>query len=189
MQPKIITSFFTSSGVPATGLSPTIRIWTVDVGTQVRIITDAPMLEVGDGFYKYDFSTYNNLLDYVVRSDGGVTLKPQDRYQIGANENFADDIADFVWDESKIEHINPGSMGESVNAIDANVDQLRLDVTSMLNLVQLLVKYEQNHTRIDKIDKTLTVYDDDGITPIQVFDLYDSTGTPSVEEVCERVPQ
>ena len=189
MQPKLITSFFTTNGVPAAGLTPTIRIWEVAVGSQNLIVTDDPMVEVGDGFYKYDFSAYDNQKDYVFRSDGGASLSDAERYQTAANDNFADDVADFVWDEPKIEHIGVGTTGEALNAIDANVDQLRLDVTSALQLIQLLVKYETNRTRIDKTAKTLTVYDDDGVTELHTFNLFDGAGTPSVAEVCERVPQ
>ena len=43
-------------------------------------------------------------------------------------------------------------------------------------------------TRIDPTSKTLTVYDEDCTTILRVFNLYDSTGTPSVVDVCERKP-
>jgi len=188
MQPKLITSFFSSNGAPALGLSPTIRGWIVTPGTQTLVIADDPMVEVGDGFYKYDFATYDQINNYVFRSDGGISLPASERYQIAANESFSEDIAVSLWDAPKVDHITVGTFGEAVNAIDANVDQLRLDVVSMMSLVTLLVKYESNRTMIDKVAKTLTVYDNDGVTPLQVFNLFDGTGAPSVAEVCERVP-
>jgi hypothetical protein len=189
MASKIISSFFTINSIPALGLSPTIRIWSVTPITQTLLIIDAPMLEIGDGFYKYEFTTYDSSLNYVFRSDGGASLPLGERYQTASNESFSEDIVESVWDANKIDHLTPGTFGEAINSIDADVEQLRLDVISMTTLIQLLIKHECNRTRIDKIAKTLTVFDDDGITPIKVFDLFDSTGTPSVDEVCERVPQ
>ena len=49
-----ILAFFTSSGSPATGLSPTIRIR--DLFDDSLVVTDAVMSESGDGNYKYDFT-------------------------------------------------------------------------------------------------------------------------------------
>ncbi len=188
MQPKLITSFFTANSLPASGLNPTIRIWIVTPGAQTLVVSDDPMVEVGDGFYKYNFAAYDSINDYVVRSDGSAVLANNERYQVAANENFIDDIEDAVWNASKVDYLAVGSMGEAINATDANVDQLRLDVVSMMTLIELLVKYETNRTMIDKTLKTLTVFDNDGTTPLQVFNLFDGAGAPSVAEVCERVP-
>ena len=51
-----ILAYFKSNGVPATGLSPVVRIR--DVDTNTLVISGSAMLESGDGFYKYDFSAY-----------------------------------------------------------------------------------------------------------------------------------
>ena len=77
-----ILAFFMDKGTPATGLSPTIDILTLD-GT--AIITAQAMTEVGLGFYKYDFTTYDEDEDYVIRADG-VTLSGSDRYVYSSNE-------------------------------------------------------------------------------------------------------
>ncbi len=78
-----ITAFFNNSGTPATGLSPTIDVWTLD-GTQ--IVTDQAMTEVAGGFYYYDFATYDEDEDYVIRADGTDTLVGSDRYVYSSNE-------------------------------------------------------------------------------------------------------
>ena len=83
-----ILAFFTNSGFPATGLSPTIRIREVPAGTLV--VTDAAMTEVGDGHYSYDFTAYNYLKDYAIRCDGGATLTSSKRYTYAGNENYID---------------------------------------------------------------------------------------------------
>ena len=84
--PVTIIAQFTSDGVPATGLSPTIDIWEED-GTQV--ITGASMIETtAPGFYTYEFTTYEEHKNYMYRADGGATLPDFDRYTYGTNETF-----------------------------------------------------------------------------------------------------
>lgn len=168
----LITSFFTKNSTPKTGLTPTIRIWEVTAGSQMLDVAGDPMVEVGDGFYKYDFTTYDANKDYVFRTDGGI---PQldERYQYGASEyarlevETIQKIADQVWDETASTHLIPGSTG------------------ALLNLVTAVLI---NRTKIDTAAATLTIYDGDCVTPLIVFDLKDSSGNPSVTEVCERKP-
>ena len=77
-----IISFFTNKGTPETGLSPTIDVWKLD-GTQV--VTAQDLSEIAGGFYFYDFTTYDEDEDYVIRADG-VTLSGADRYVYSTNE-------------------------------------------------------------------------------------------------------
>lgn len=187
--PTLITSFFTNNGVPATGLTPIIDIWEITDSSQTKIVANDSMIEVEEGWYKYNFSTYDTETDYIIKVDGGNSLPPQDRFQAFGNETFKDDITDAVWEEAKTDHLQAGTFGEALATVDADIEGLRLDVNSMLTLVDILVKHESNRTKIDKTAKTLTVFDDDGTTPLQVFDLLDSNGQPSIEEIAERNPQ
>ncbi len=85
-----VTVCFTNTGTPATGLSPTIRIR--DLSDNSLVVTDAAMTEVGDGWYKYDFTTYDNEKDYAIRCDGTATLSGSDRYAfVGSAEVNMDD--------------------------------------------------------------------------------------------------
>ncbi len=77
-----LIAFFTENGTPKTGLSPTIDVWKLD-GTQV--VTAQAMTEIAGGFYYYDFTTYDEDLDYVIRADS-VTLTGSDRYVYASNE-------------------------------------------------------------------------------------------------------
>ncbi len=77
-----IIAFFTESGTPKTGLTPIINVWTLD-GTNV--VVDQEMSETAGGFYYYDFTTYDEDLDYVIRADS-VTLTGSDRYVYSSNE-------------------------------------------------------------------------------------------------------
>lgn len=79
----IITAFFTNKGTPATGLSPTIDVWKIDA---TQVVTSQAMDEIAGGFYSYDFTTYDEDLDYVIRADGTATLSGSDRYQFSSNE-------------------------------------------------------------------------------------------------------
>lgn len=81
-----IIAFFTDSGTPKTGLSPTIDVWTV-AGSQV--VTAQAMTEIAGGFYSYDFTTYDEDEDYCIRADGTSTLSGSDRYVYSTNEGAA----------------------------------------------------------------------------------------------------
>ena len=79
-------------------------------------------------------------------------------------------------------------MGRYLNDNHANGQQLIIDVATATTLIQTLLKYSANRTRIDKVNNTLTVYEDNGTTPLKVFELRDSNFSPSVAEVAERYP-
>lgn len=106
---KKITTFFTDSGSPKTGLSATIRIRNLATGSLV--ITDAAMTEVGDGFYSYDFTTYDEELDYSIRCDGSASVtSASERYTYAGNESYMEDILDASIDD----HSVVGSVGASI---------------------------------------------------------------------------
>lgn len=105
-------------------------------------------------------------------------------------------ITDAVWNAALVSYSTSGSAGYMVSAIlntviDSNTkgDEVKTVVDSIIILVDEILKYDRNRTRIDKAARTLTVYDDDGTTPLRVFNLLDGTSTPSVTEVLERNPQ
>ncbi len=92
-----IVAFFTSAGVPAVGLSPTVRIRELSGNTLV--VADEAMVEVGDGFYSYDFAAYDTAVNYAIRCDGTSALSDAERYSWAGNEDYDEDTADTVWDE------------------------------------------------------------------------------------------
>lgn len=156
-----IIAFFTSNGSPATGLSPTIRIR--DVSDSSLVVTDAAMSEVGDGWYKYDFTAYDSTKDYAIRCDGTASLPATERYVYAGSElSGIDDIkgAGFV----KGTH---------------SLTNLGADIT-------LIKQVEQGRWRI--VSNQMIFYDSDGSTPLLTFDLKDSDGEPAMEGVYERVP-
>lgn len=76
-----ITVRFFEAGVPKTGLSPTVTVR--DLADNSVPVNAQAMTEVGDGFYKYDFTTRDTAKDYVFSADS-VTLLGSERYATGA---------------------------------------------------------------------------------------------------------
>jgi len=62
------------------------------VATNALVVTDVAMSEVGDGWYKYDFASYDPTLDYTVRCDGGASLPTGERYTYTGSDN-----SEAVW--------------------------------------------------------------------------------------------
>lgn len=77
-----VLAYFADSGTPKTGLSPTVDIY--DLLDSSLVVNDGAMTEVGDGFYKYDFSLYDTSKNYAVICDGTATLAAGERYAVGA---------------------------------------------------------------------------------------------------------
>lgn len=210
MAEVLITSFFTRGGNPATNIEtvtpgfPVVRIWEIINGSPAgdQFIGQFVMSSIedganDDGFYKYEFDTASGYIPtkiYVFRSDGGSSLPTGEQYQVARLDptDSVEAIADAVWDEPKADHLQVGSTGEALSQIKADtidiIDKLYLDVNSVLEVVQLLLKMEAGRTRIDPTANTLTIYDEDCSTILRVFNLLDSSGMPSVTQVCERKP-
>lgn len=174
---KIISSLFSSGGTPTTGLSPSIRIWEIATLGDTLLITDDPMSEVGDGFYKYEFAAYNPRKEYLFRTDGGGGLPASERFQKASNKNSAKE----VWAADTATNNITDSFGEAIN-------DMNLNVSTALSVLDILLKFQANRTKVDINANTLTIYDDDGVTPIHIFDLFDETGASSSDCVYERRP-
>lgn len=180
-----IIAFFACNGTPKLGLSPTIRVHKILVGSPNSdlVVEDDPMVEFGDGFYLYIFAGFDPREEYAFRADGGSTSPPEDRFVIGATESpTPEENSDAVWVATAADFAGAGSMGLLQN-------ETATDVVSILAIVEEIIKYDRNRTVLDKIEKTLTIFGDDGVTPIRVFKLRDSTGAQSITEIVERDPQ
>jgi len=184
-----ISSIFSINGIPATGLSPVIRITEIDSGVTTLTVNDAAMTEIGDGFYTFNFDQaqgYESTKNYLVRVDGGNTLT--DRYQAQEINPIESTIINGVLDEPLNQHQTNGSVGASLADTLANTAGLLIDVADVDAIVQLTLKYNTNRTKIDNSAKTLTVYDDDCVTPLRVFALFDASNSPSTQSIFERKP-
>ena len=188
---KIITAHFTVNGVPSLGLVPSIDIFELD-GTNpslnTQVVSSDALVEVGIGFYRYDFTTFNPTSNYVFVIDGGAGIVGPDRYKFGGNESYVEDIAPAVWDQTLVNHTISGSTGMALNQLQADVASLMISEVALASLLNTLLKYERNRTKIDIPSAQMIIYDDDGVTPLTTFDLRDFNGMPNIQEVCERIP-
>jgi len=82
-----ILAFFTEEGVPATGLTPLVKV--LDVETGYSIVYNELMMETGDGFYRYEFGAYEPLRDYAIICDS-VTLSGSERYTYASSGEYHD---------------------------------------------------------------------------------------------------
>jgi hypothetical protein len=93
---------------------------------------------------------------------------------IDAKINLLDDKVDVI--------------GDDVSDTLSAANQLLINLSTATDLINTLLKYNANRTKVDPNTKTLTVYDNDGVTPLRVFSLRNFAGNSSVEEIAERIP-
>ena len=191
MPNKILTANFTSSGIPMVGLTPTIDIFELSAtpgGGSTHVVSAGVTTAVGMGWYRYDFLTYSPTRSYLFTFDGGASLSNYERYLSGGNDSYVEDISTQVWNTNAVDYTISGSTGLVLNQIKADTSSIAISETALTALLNTLLKYERNRTKIDVAAATMTIFDDDCITPLTVFNLRDFHGMPSVQEVCERVP-
>ena len=188
---KLITAHFTVDSVPQIGLTPIVDIRQLGAAptSSTLVVTAGAMAEIGGGWYRYDFSTYDPSQDYVFNIDGGMVLSDGDRYKYGGNESYVEDITTTVLEEPLIDHATTGSLADVVTKIKADTATIVINESTMVTLLNTLLKYQRNRTRIDSGNATMIIYDDDETTPLTPFDLRDFNGMPSIQEVCERMPR
>lgn len=78
----IVTSYFGQDNVPILGLTPKVKIR--EIATKTVVIDWTDMYELGDGFYGYDFETYDADKTYVILCDAGPSIS--NRYSRGTNQ-------------------------------------------------------------------------------------------------------
>jgi len=140
-----VLAYFTQDGQPVTGLSPTTLIKDVDTGLDV--ITSAAMSDIGDGFYRYDFSTHDPNKNYAVTCDS-ITLSGVERYTYASS----------------------GEYGEVLDTIESTVTVVDVRTT-------LLRKIQTNRLELfDGATDNWVLYDDDAVTPLLTFSVSDKNG-------------
>lgn len=188
---KIITVHYTSNGVPQPGILPHIDLYVLNDNPAIpanHVVTTAPMDEIGGGWYRYDYVNYDPRLNYIFTIDGGMTLADCDRYKYGGNESYVEDITTGVLDEPILNHTTTGSVADTITKIKSDTQTILVSEASLAALIDTILKYQRNRTKIDTANAQLIIYDNDCITPLTTFNLIDFNGMPSVQEVCERVP-
>lgn len=100
-----------------------------------------------------------------------------------------------------IENNSTGSPGidlvqnTNLDVIEIKVDNMQIDVdaidvtvSNISLVVDDLIKYQRNKSIIDPVNFTLTIYEDDGVTPLTTFNLQDDGGVASVLSIFRRIP-
>jgi len=177
----VITSFFTKKGVPQFGLQPIIRIWEVS-GTDHTLVIGAPD---GTGDPGTGIGTDGEMVEV---KTAGTPISQDGFYKF----EFTDTMG---YDPTKtyITRADGGStipFGERYQSaeIDSADALTQADINNINTIVVEILKYHKNRTLIDENNFTLTIFDDDGTTPIRVFDLKDENGVASITSIFERLP-
>ena len=84
---KIITTYKNNDDSPILGLTPLITITNItDMNNPTVIINADIMLEIGSGFYGYEFTTYKEGQEYTVFIDANTAIPG--KYQYGTIEKY-----------------------------------------------------------------------------------------------------
>ena len=67
-------------------------------------------------------------------------------------------------------------------------EEMEDKVDGLVNMIVYLYKINRNRLKIDKVANTLTLYEDDQVTPLRVFNLYDQNGQANWKNILERLP-
>jgi len=89
---------------------------------------------------------------------------------------------------SFVQNTNLDTIEIKIDNMQVDVDVIEVTVSNISLVVDDLIKYQRNKSIIDPVAFTLTIYEDDGITPLTVFDLQDDGGVNSVISIFRRIP-
>ena len=134
----------------------------------------APLADIGGGFYALtgglDVDAITNLpaATEILIAEFEVTAPAKAR-GVSLDEILIDGFVDDLNDLSQAEILS-----DATPFAGADIETIR--------------KIETNRWRIDTGANTLTFFDDDGTTPLFVFDLLDAAAAPSTGDVFERDP-
>lgn len=78
------------------------------------------------------------------------------------------------------------SVSADIANLDTGIDTLLAASATLLSVTDALRKAAYGRWKITGTQ--LVIYDDDGTTPLETFDLKDPSGTPSNTQIFERVP-
>ena len=111
-----------------------------------------------------------------------------DDSQIAINTNVCDEIGTtgvFKWSTTNITNY-PTTFTDILYIMTDSLGNTVEGKFTIGGVIDLVMKYSKNATKIDPIAKQFIIYDDDGITPIRVFNLKDRDGNLSISETFER---
>ena len=87
-----------------------------------------------------------------------------------------------------VQNTNLDTIEIKIDNMQIDVDAIEVTVGNISLVVDDLIKYQRNKSIIDPVNFTLTIYEDDGVTPLTVFNLQDDSGVASVLSIFRRIP-
>jgi len=75
----------------------------------------------------------------------------------------------------------------SVDNVQTDIDAIEVTLANISSVIDDILKYGKNNTKIDAVNKQLVIYDNDGIAEIKRYDLKDRDGVASIVEIFERI--
>jgi hypothetical protein len=135
----LIRQYFTNLGVPVTGLT-NVRLNIFNATTGTMVIFAGLMTEIGNGWYKYDFTTYNQNTPYVWSIDGGITLLAGDRYKFG--QDLGDDSKlrfNYIDGVEAAIATNVVTANTNINSIIGKTNQMNFDAMGPETLLKIIV--------------------------------------------------
>lgn len=182
----LIGTTFTNNGADRIGLTPTINIYNAE--THALVVTGAPVDEIGEGGYEYDFTAYDPTKNYYWKIDGGAAIPNRERYKRGwswfagpipdaqagtnggmATVNANNYIAGMQGTKNTLDDMTDITAAE-INA--EVVDALNVDTyaepgqgappatTTLVNKIGYLFKFFRNKNT--RNDSTIEIYNDAG---------------------------
>lgn len=172
------------------GDTVTITIFRLSDGS--KVVDSETCTEIDNtGVFKYQFSqTITQKEEYLwIMSNGKYTR--MGKIVLGGYLDRIDETISSRASESTVSEIKSKTdklKFSADNDVIATLDGEKVDLVSDLRDAIILIKKLQ--TGKWKIENNqLIMYDEDGVTPLLTFNLYDKDGQPSEINVYERVPQ
>lgn len=145
-------------------------------------VTPPTIFEFQNGIYYFD---YIPTFEIICEIDAGAGVAvASDRYStdiVSPNDAYLDEpisqVVNDVWNATTVSHVTAGTFGK-----------LNADIKTY---AQRASRVNEGHWKIFTTGpdvNRLVLYDSDGTTVIQKWDLKDSTGAASTTEIFERVP-
>ena len=170
MSVKMLMVTLTNDGAPATGLTDVV-IYIYDLSDNSLVVDGAAVTEVARGGYKYDFTDYDEDLDYFVSWDASVEL---------------------AGDENHAEQFIPARTYELADKDDI-IDTVE-GVWMFIMMILEMFWYEMEFVRdmsegkweIDTTANQMIFYKSDNETEIARFNLFNSAGVAASDNVFKR---
>lgn len=119
----MVSAYFQESGTPKTGLSPTVVIR--DLSDNSVVVNGAAMSEVGNGYYKYDFTAHNRAKEYVFLADS-VTLTGVERYASGnINSSIWKEVIDVGYTAEEVQRLMTGPILGKLSGVGTGIERFR----------------------------------------------------------------